>query len=148
MAHARQQIRESVATIVGSLTTTGTNVFQSRVYNVQETELPCLLIYTTDEEVSGPQSIASPRRIERVLELVIEGKARASATLDDTLDDIAAEVEVAMGADPTLNVNAVDSLLSSVAIEYSADAEQPVGSIVMRYSVAYITTENNPSVLL
>ena len=30
--HLRQQIRERLGTVLGSLTTTGSNVFESRVY--------------------------------------------------------------------------------------------------------------------
>lgn len=148
MVHARQQIRERVATIVGSLTTTGSRVHQSRVYNVQESELPCLLIYTVSEEVEGPQTIGQARRIVRVLELMIEGKAQATSTLDDTLDNIAAEVEAAIGADQSLGINVLDTLLASVEIDYTAEGDKPIGSISMRYAVTYITTESDPTTLI
>ena len=64
MAHYRQQIRERVATTLTGLTTTGSNVFQSRVYPIENTELPCLLIYTR-EESSEPLAINPPRSIEK-----------------------------------------------------------------------------------
>ena len=50
MAHLRQSIRERIATDVTGLSTTGSNVFQSRVYPVEDGSLPCLLVYTTSEE--------------------------------------------------------------------------------------------------
>ena len=39
MSHVRQQIREQFATTVTDLSTTGSNVFQSRVYNLESTEI-------------------------------------------------------------------------------------------------------------
>ena len=63
MAHYRQQIRERVATTLTGLTTTGSNVFQSRVYPIEENKLPCLLIYTKDE-TSEPLAMSPPRSID------------------------------------------------------------------------------------
>jgi len=41
MAHVRQQIRERVGgTTVSGLSTTGTKVYQSRVYDLNSTNLP------------------------------------------------------------------------------------------------------------
>ena len=44
--HLRQQIRERIGTTLTGLSTTGTNVFQSRVYQLEDSNLPALLIYT------------------------------------------------------------------------------------------------------
>ena len=44
--HKRQQIREAVGTRITSLTTTGSNVFQSRVYPLETGNLPALIVYT------------------------------------------------------------------------------------------------------
>ena len=62
MAHLRQSIRERIATDVTSLTTTGANVFQSRIFPVEESKLPCLLVYTTSED-SEVTEMASPRTL-------------------------------------------------------------------------------------
>ncbi len=147
--HARQQIREAVAGLVAGLTTTGANVFQSRVYNLQESELPGLLVYTTTETDSEPQSIGYPRRMLRVVEVVVEGKAQATANLDDTLDTISEEVEVALGADPALGLAAaIDTVHAGTDIELSGDADQPIGSVTMRFNVAYMVTEDAPGTIL
>ena len=60
MAHLRQSIRERVAADVTSLVTTGANVFQSRIFPVEDSKLPCLLVYTTSED-SEVTEMASPR---------------------------------------------------------------------------------------
>ena len=142
MSHVRQQIREAVATIVTGLTTTGTNVFQSRVYNVQVTELPCLLVYTKDEIV-GPEQ-GTMIAMQRTLTLTIEGKAKAIADLDDTLDDIAKEVEIAVSADITIGALAHSIFLDSTSIELSGDGDQPIGSVSLNYIVDYMTPFGDP----
>ena len=48
--HVRQQIRERVGTVLTGLTTTASRVFESRVYALQDSELPALLIYTKTED--------------------------------------------------------------------------------------------------
>jgi hypothetical protein len=47
--HVRQQIRERIATTITGLTTTGSNVYQSRVYPLDSVSLPALLVYTLSE---------------------------------------------------------------------------------------------------
>ena len=47
--HIRQQIRERVGTTLTGLSTTGSNVFQSRVFNLEESNLPAIIIYTKSE---------------------------------------------------------------------------------------------------
>ena len=44
--HIRQQIRERAGTVLTGLTTTGTNVFETRIYPLSNTNLPALAIYT------------------------------------------------------------------------------------------------------
>ena len=41
--HVRQQIREYFGTTLTGLTTTGANVYESRVYTLQEDTLPSLV---------------------------------------------------------------------------------------------------------
>ena len=85
--HLRRQIRERAATTLTGLTTTGSNVFQSRVYPMESAGLPGLCIYTTDEAIEM-QSMGATRHVSRDLTLIVEGYATASANVDDTLDQI------------------------------------------------------------
>ena len=142
MAHLRQSIRERVAADVTSLVTTGSSVFQSRVYPVEDSKLPCLLVYTTSEE-SEVTEMASPRPITRMLNVVVQGVV-AMATPDDTLDLISKEVEVALAADVKINSLANNSFLSSTEIDFNADGAKPIGTVVLNYSVEYRNLDNNP----
>ena len=142
MAHLRQSIRERIATDVTGLSTTGSNVFQSRVYPIEDGSLPCLLVYTTSEE-SEVTEMASPRPITRILNVVVQGVVGAT-TPDDTLDTISKEVEVALAGDVTINSLANNSFLSSTSIEFNADGAKPIGTVMLNYIVEYRNLDNNP----
>ena len=143
--HLRRQIRERAATTLTGLSSTGSNVFQSRFYPMESAGLPGLCIYTKDEtaEISV---MGATRTVQRDLDLVVEGYAKTATNLDDTLDQIGKEIEVAMAGDIDLNSLADDSYLSSVETSYSAEGETPVGIIRYNYSVIYSNAENAPDV--
>ncbi len=140
MAHLRQQIRERVATTLTGLTTTGSNVFQSRVYPIENTKLPCLLIYTR-EESSEPLDMSPPRTIEKRLSLVVEGYVKANSNYDDTIDTITKEVEVAMYGDRLINNLAKDSFLVSTDISFNGEGDNPLAIVVMTFEIPYHHTE-------
>ena len=145
--HLRRQIRERAATTLTGLTTTGSNVFQSRVYPMESAGLPGLCIYTTDEAIEI-QSMGGTRNVSRDLTLIVEGYATDSANVDDTLDQIGKEIELAMSGDITLNDLAQDSYLSSVEITLSGDGSTGIGKITHSYTVVYQTAENAPDAAL
>ena len=145
--HLRRQIRERVATTLTGLSTTGSNVFQSRVYPMESAGLPGLCIYTTDEAIEI-QSMGGTRNVSRDLTLIVEGYATDSANVDDTLDQIGKEIEIAMSGDITLNDLAQDSYLSSVEITLSGDGSTGIGKITHSYTVIYQNAENAPDAAL
>ena len=65
--HIRQQIRERVGTTLTGLTTTGSNVFQSRVSNLEESNLPAIIIYTKSE-AGELLEMGSTRTLQRNLQ--------------------------------------------------------------------------------
>ena len=138
MSHARQQIREACAALVTGLTTTGSRVFQSRMRPQASASLPCLLVTTNDEEIT-PGTIGTI--YERSLLLSIRGFAMGSATLDDTLDQIAVEVETAMAA-------YYRATLTAIEIDFDDEIEKPVGSVDLRYRVMYHTAAGTPGTLI
>ena len=143
MAHLRQSIRERIATDVTGLTTCGTSVFQSRFYPVEDSSLPCLLVYTTSEE-SEVDIMESPRAMKRLLNVIVQGVVGTATNPDDTLDTISKEVEVAIAGDVTINSLAKNSFLSSTEIEYNAEGAKPIGIVRLNYVVEYRNVDNNP----
>ena len=134
--HKRKQIRDRVETVLTGLTTTGANVFASRVYPLKASQIPGLLIYTEEEESEPGGSGA----INRMLTLAVEGHVKAvGGAIDDTLDAIAEEIEAAIDADRTLNGLAVHTFIASTEIEFDAESEKPVGIITMKFMINYRT---------
>ena len=142
MAHLRKQIREAIATAVTSLTTTGARVYQSRVYAIDSANLPCLAVYT-DAETSEIETTNTPRALYRTVSVKVEGRCRATADVDDTMDLICKEVEVALGTS-TLSGLVYDLKLISTTSDISREAEQPTGLTVMTWFAEYRTSENDP----
>ena len=145
--HVRKQIRDAVVTTVTGLTTTTTNVFASRVYRVEDSKLPALLVYTNEEE-SEVLSMSRPQKIHRTVAVVVEGIAKATTALDDTLDTIAKEIETAIAADPTVGGLAKETVLTDIGVELTGDAQQPTGSIRLSFAVRYVTLETDPTTAL
>lgn len=144
MSHARQQIRDQLKTTLTGLTTTGANVFDSRVYD--HDTLPSLAIYTLSEELGEE----SGNKQLRMLNVVIEARAKATTNLDNTLDTIGAEVEAAIfsGGDTTLNGTCKDFDFEAVDIELSGDSEQPVGLMSMRFVALYRVDKSDVETLI
>lgn len=141
--HLRQQIREQFATTVTGLSTTGSNVYQSRVYNLEESNLPAIIIYTKSED-SEPNNIGTNRVMMRTLTLVCECYVKAITNFDDTLDTIAKEIEVAVAADTTLNGLCKDVYIQSTEIDYNGEGERPIGVGVFTFEITYESREQSP----
>jgi hypothetical protein len=143
--HVRQQLRENVAVLLTGLSLTGSHVFQSRVYPVQEGELPCLLI-STEEDLVENLTMSFPRRQSRRITLSIKVLAKAVIDLDDVLDEICKEVESVLLADPFLSRFAKDTQLRSTVTGLHGEGERPIGVAQMRFEVVIHTREDAPDV--
>ena len=105
--------------------------------------LPGLCIYNNDESVDIA-SIGSTRTLFRELNLMVEGYASAASNLEDTLDQIGKEVEVACSGDIKVNNLAMDSRLTNVEVSLSGDGASGIGVIRHTYLVTYQNLENTP----
>jgi hypothetical protein len=135
--------------MLGGLATTRSNVYQSRAYALSpSSELPCLLIYTLGEDTSK-LVLCHPGEQDRSISVAIEGIAAATEDLDDTLDQIAKEVEVKMATDFYLSNLAKNVQLTRTEIQFQAgDSPQPVGSVRMTWIVLTTTREGAPDVVV
>ena len=143
--HVRQQIREKVGTTLTGLTTTGSNIYESRVYPLEAGNLPALVVYTKNEE-SEPIVIGTNRLSSRNLSVIVEIYAKTTTNFDDTIDTISKEVEVAIATDTTLDGLTKDIYLESTEIEYNGEGEQPVGYATLTFLTNYYVQEQNPGV--
>ena len=139
MSHVRKQLRDAYATALTGLTTTGSNVFKGRYYSLQSAKLPALCVYT-GSEAAEINVMGSSRGSDRLVSVTIEGYVKSSNVVEDTLDQIAVEVEEAIAADVTLGGIAKDTTYAGFELDANADPEQTVAvmriNFVTRYRVA------------
>lgn len=151
--HVRKQIRARAGTVLAAGTAWG-KVFVNRSQEVQEADLPAVLVMAGDEEV---ESITlkgdSGARQQRTVELVIWAVAQDARDLDDTVDAMIAEVETLIFADFTDAAGSLGALcksleLVSVETDFSDGARQPVGDARIAFAAEYHTAEGAPTAVI
>ncbi len=140
MSHVRTQIRDRVASLLAGVGT----VLKSRAYAIAEDELPVLLVFTSNETM-GVQDFSA---LERQLQIVVEIIAQETAALDAAVDDLIEDVEVAIGADPTLNGLALECLPVSIEITTSPEGAKPIARARLIYQAVYRTAVTDPSTVI
>lgn len=141
MSHARKQLRDAIVEVLRNLPTTGDRVYASRV-RPHDGGDSALFVYALDE-VSGRHAMGGA--LIRQTTFTVHGIAVKAEMLDDTLDQIAAEVEIAMAADLTFGITGVlDSALARSTIQLDGEGKAPTGSIRLEYQVQYRTTQAAP----
>jgi hypothetical protein len=137
MAHVRQQIRSQMATLLTSgVALVSSRVYNSRVYPLTEAKLPAITVYAGAEQSS--LMTLGRKTLMRTLTVNVDVYALATANLDNDLDAICVQVEE-VAADFTLNGLAKTTVLSGTEIDFSGEAEQPVGVARLNFSVEYCT---------
>lgn len=142
MAHVRKQIRDDIVTTLTGLTTTGNNVFRTRVYPLESSKLPGLAIYTDSEEIEV-QTITAPRTQVRTLTVTVDCYARGVSNFDNVLDTISEEIEEALATDLTRGGLAKDTRVTGFEADFSGDGDQPIANGKISIEVEYVTVEND-----
>jgi hypothetical protein len=143
--HVRQQILAAIQTALTGLTTTGSNVFLSRVSTIARTEVPCIVLKAGFEQQEG-DDMGAPRMLTRNLTVELNVIVRPSdGLLDAALNQVFAEVEVAL-AMPNSLAGMKTITLRSITEPQEVQGEQEMAAATMRYEVVYVTQENAPTV--
>lgn len=138
MAHVRAQIRDRFATTLTGLAT-GATVYKMRKYALDDTALPALVIYSTDE-ASGLITIGS-RTLKRNVRIAVEAVAKGpSISVFDTIDTMCVEIEEAVAADFTLNGLAKSTILRSTESDVNVEGDKAIGVATLTFDVEYVTT--------
>lgn len=144
--HARHQIRDLIFAKLSGLTTSGTRVYKTRVFQMNDNTIPGIILYTGDDD-SEDGSMGFPRLQKHTLEFYIECYAKATINVEDTLDTMCKEVEIAIAADNSLGGKVRDCRLIGTHPEYN-DADKAIGVARQRWSVTYQVRENAPDTLI
>ena len=142
MSHVRQQIRDRIVSVLKSnVSLVKRRVFSSRVYALTENDLPAITVYT-GSEVSSRLNMGL-NDLNRGLTLDVDIYVRSTSAFDNDVDAIAVQIEEAIAGDFTVNGLAKEAVLTGTEIQFSGDAEQPVGVAKLTYSVRYVTSLND-----
>lgn len=144
MTHIRTQVRTAAVSALTGLTITGSRVYSGRPYPLQATERPGLVVEVLAEGVEISAMGADPKLL-RTIQLTVIGYTEDVA-IENALDAIGAEVEAALGANPTLGGVALDTTLASVDIDVDSEGTKRQGEIRMVFVVMTRTTRAVPTV--
>lgn len=143
MSHVRQQIRDVAFANLSGLVTTGSRVYKSRAYPLQDEELPGLCVYTSAEDNDDEQGKFDVIDI-RTLIIRVDAYDKVIGGVEDSLDTMALEVETAILADPKFGGIAKSTDYMGFESETSTDGEQPVGKASISFRVQYFVNTGSP----
>ena len=160
MAHARQTIREAVATILATTPTNWGKVFETRIVTSRQV-MPFLIVYASDEACSS--MLMHPTSIyDRVITLQITAMLKMpgtgdgtgmTETVEDRMDTVAAEIETKLTRTTlTAIVSKVKTLdLQSTSMDVvvnESDGSISHAELNQTWQVTYDTAEGSPEVLI
>lgn len=143
--HLHKQIRDAVVTALTGLTTTTTHAYANRLQPMADGNLPGLRIYLDSEDAEG-LTIHSPQMQQRTLALTVECCSKKASALDDELDQISKEVEVALVAGISVGGQTLPAFYAGMQFDDEL-ADKPVGIKRLRFSIPYTAAANAPDVL-
>lgn len=149
--HARKQIRDKVWQLLQNLATTADNVFLERGQPLSNggsgglSELPGIVIEIRDEAVVVGTKDTVVKQ-DRLAELTVLAYAE-DETVEDTLDQIAAEIEIALLADTHLGGLAENIALTGAHKEIG-DGNKPNGELRLSFLIRYRTAEGVPTAVI
>jgi hypothetical protein len=143
MSHVRDQILDSIVLAVTGLPSTGSRVFDSRAYPMARADLPGINVrFLEATERSQAGDFPRPRILERICRIQVVGNVRATTDYRKDANEIAAEIEAALGV---AAAGAPAKYLTLIATELAiaGSGEQPVAEITLTYEAFYLTPEND-----
>jgi hypothetical protein len=158
--HARQTIREAIATILATTPTNWVSVLQTRIAT-QRQIWPFLMVYVVDEQTeqmlihpAGIYDRSATIHIVGMLKMPGTGDGTGSTeTVEDRMDALCAEVETKL-TNATLTAvtpKAKTLSLQSTSMEIvlsDEDSNISHAAVTQVWSVTYVTTEGLPETLI
>lgn len=142
--HVRKQIRDRIATLVTGLSS-GAPVLLNVVHDIERMSLPAISVAEGNETRSA-STMPAPRRMECDCDFDVTAYAEDNADCEATLDEMAAEIEVAL-AMPVVGPWKILTL-AQTGVMLNGTAQKTRGRRVLRYRASYLIRENAPDVAL
>lgn len=135
MSSKRKQIRNAVVAMLNGKTSAGASVYAQRPYSGWDMDLPAILVYWETESYE-PLGV-SEYSYKRTLPIRIEVRNELAEQIDDSLDDLAQEVEDIIKADGSITELANSALLTASELSESEQGNKMIGSVTLTYDVTY-----------
>ena len=152
--HARQQIREAVATLLKVSPVTWGPVFETRIPSARAV-LPYLMVFSDGEAVD---SISATSAIYlRDLNLVVAGRLRLpgnndTETVEDKMDALAAEVETKLGFSSLqatiAQLKSIRLTSTEMSVIVNEDDAPQYAEVTLNFVAQYATAESAPTTLI
>lgn len=142
MSHIRTQVRAAVLAAVTGLATTGAHAYVAHEYPLLSTELPCVLVATSD--TAAADSASAPTLLRRLVLIEVQAVAKATSGLVDTLDQIGKEVEEALAGPLTIDGRSLyPRYTGSAPADLSVETDRPVGALAITFELEFYTAAND-----
>lgn len=151
--HARQTIREAVATVLSSSPVAWGSVIESRIASTRVI-WPYLMVFAESEQAEA--TFTNPASYMRDLTVTVAGMLRLpgtgdTQTIEDKMDDVAAEIETKL-TQTTLRaeVQQIQSLsLTNTSMEVVEEEDGTMhAEVILSWRISYSTLEGSPGSLL
>ncbi|HJD56665.1 hypothetical protein [Candidatus Tisiphia endosymbiont of Ptychoptera albimana] len=145
--HARTIIRQTFVELLKGRTTTANRVYDSRLYNLESVGLPSIIVFATNETIAT-NTISKPRSQDRSLRITVECYAKATATVNVIVDNLAVQIEQLVASNQILRGLCKDCQLESTDINLNSEGDQPVAVVSIVFLVSYRTHEDRPEIII
>ena len=148
--HLRKQIRDAAEQLLNGMTTTQDRVFNSRLFQVQQNELPCWNI-KLGTETHDIEARTLEGNVRRILQIFVDGYVRdmTGAAAADQADLILKEFEQRWATDETLGGLLESSIIEEIDTEDDSE-ETDAAFVGVRITIiaVYWTHQSAPDVPL
>lgn len=145
MTHIRTNIRQVFVDLLLDKTDAGSFVYNSRIYNLERSDLPAIIIFSDHEDVIT-DTIGFPRTQERSLKVTVQCYCRYIDKISDKIDDLCLQIEQIIMVSSNLNGACKDCRLESTDINLHNELEQPIAIATLIFNVVSRVQENQPSI--
>lgn len=155
MSHARQQIREAIATRLRTSSSQWGTVFETRLPTARAV-MPYLMVFA-DGESEMPATDGEPLVYQRHLNLVVSGRLRLpgnndTQTVEDSMDALAAQVETTLTfASVQVSLPQLQKLhltSTEMVVVTNEDAQPQHAEVTLAFVAEYHTQEGIPATLV
>lgn len=131
-----EQIMVAVQAKITGLSTTGSNVSRNRMYDIQDSELPYLLLIQGEDKVDG--EFFNNIQIQSTFGFMVRAYIKQSTTIETTLNQIRKEIHIAVMNDTTLGLAFSARVFPVAASAPKLElAEKQYGYIDLMFAVRY-----------